>query len=303
MTQELSAQQIDILTMKIARKLKNGDRKGALHILQSNEMHEEAALLESGSERLVQHELRCPAYHVRVATGCRLKNCKFWVRSDMANNCLLAYCHHQQVDRLNSDEIAYLYEQPIDEVKQELDRAMTTLRQTAIQNDANNDPNIERVFSFVETTKVCCVCGSATELGTVLRVQDLPLAYCSKECAEEVPTDVLGCEYRFGRPIETILRWAIHRFRNLPVLERTLGLKRETLIELSRRHLGRELGSFFPKLKTQTERPAWRRRTSVENVEAILSVLRTQTDHVGEQFGQSIFDIGPIRDDLLAVLV
>ena len=299
----LNAEQIDRITHKVMRRLRRGDQSSALRILQDNGFEAEAALLGQTSERLVQHDLQCPAHRAAVSTACRGQTCKFWVSSDMANNCLLAYCAHQQVDRLNADEIAYLYGQPIEIVRDELESAMTTLRITAIQSDAVNDPDIQRAFWFVESPTVCCVCGSLTDPATLIRAQDTKLAYCSRECWEETPPDVLGCEYRFGLPIGTIMRWAIHRFRNLPVMEKTLGLKRETLIELSRRHLGRDLVGFFPKVKMQSERPSWRRRTNGNDVAGVLVGLGARTEQHAARFGQAIFTINHLRDALQGVLI
>jgi hypothetical protein len=290
------------ITRTVARHLKGGDRSSAINTLMSSGFVAEAAMIERGVNRVVQHDLRCPAHKAPVASGCRMNSCKFWVGSDMANNCLLAYCSNQQTDRLSADEIAYLYGQPIETVRQELDAAMTTLRCTAIQSDAKDDPDIQRVFWFVETMAVCCVCGSTTDSTSLIRVPDTPLAYCSRECVEEASPDVVGCEYRFGRPIQTILRWAIRRFRNLPVLERTLGLKRETLIELSRRHLGRDLVSFFPKVKIKSEQPQWRRRTNVGEVMAAIDVLNRCTNTFAEECGRPIFDISNLRMRLQDIL-
>lgn len=302
MTTNLTPEQIDRIGIKITRRLKTGRRESALRILRDNGFEEEAKLIRDPPEQLVRHDLKCPAHHVKVAAGCRQNTCKFWVASDMANNCLLAYCHQQQVDRLSADEIAYLYGQPVETVRTELDAAMTTLRITAIQSDAANDPDIERTFWFVETTEVCCVCGSPTD-EQLIRVQDIPLAYCSKECLEEKPIDVLVCEYRFGRPIATVIRWALHRFRNLPVLERTLGLKRETLIELCRRHLGRDLASFFPKVKIQSERPPWRRRINRTEQQLAVDTLAQKTKEQTERFGKTVFGIEDLRAALHATLI
>lgn len=298
----LTPEQIDRLGIKVTRRIRSGRHQSALRILQDNGLEDEARLLRNPPEQLVRHDLKCPVHQATVATNCRLHTCKFWVSSDMANNCLLAYCHQQQVDRLSADEIAYLYDQPVEAVKSELDSAMTTLRITAIQSDAANDPDIERMFWFVETTAICCVCGSPTD-STLIKVPDTPLAYCSKECQEEKPADVLTCEFRFGRPIATVVRWALHRFRNLPVLERTLGLKRETLIELCRRHLGRDLGSFFPKVKIQSERPPWRRRISRTEHQLVVDTLAQQTARQTQRFGRTVFGIEDLRAGLQAVLI
>lgn len=291
----LTAAKIDRIGIKVTNQMRRGDKPAALRILNDSGFVDEARWLESPQGSLVDHDLRCPAHHAQVTRSCGLDGCKFWVKSDMANSCLLAYAHQQKVDRLSGDEIAYLYGQPVDLVKAELESAMLRLRQTALQSDAATDPDIERTFWFVETTGICCVCGSTTDQNRIL-VHETPLAYCSKECAEESPADQLACEFRFGRPIQTIIRWAIRRFRNLPVLERTLGLKRETLIELCRAHLGRDLSVFFPKVKIQPGRPSWRRRSEPPNG------LREATDRRISGLGHPIFGVDDLRGLLGMVL-
>lgn len=297
----LSPDQIDRIGIKVANRMRKGNTSGALKILQDNGFEEEARSLEHPTEPMVDHDLRCPAHHATVKAPCKLDGCKFWVPSDIANRCLLAYAHQQKVDQLSGDEIAYLYGQHVDTVKAELESAMLRLRQTAIQSDAAHDPDIERVFWFVETNKICCVCGSTTENGGIA-IPETPLAYCSKECAEEMPADQLACEYRFGRPIQTIIRWAIRRFRNLPVLERTLGLKRETLIELCRRHLGRDLSAFFPKVKIQSERPLWRRRINRSELLEAQQAIKDLTIQQTKRAGHPIFKIADLRERLNNVL-
>lgn len=298
----LTPEQIDLIGIKVARRLKAGNTSGALKILQDNGFEAEADLLRSPPAQLVRHDLKCPAHHAKVSINCQQDGCKFWVANDMANNCLLAYCHQQQVDRLNGDEIAYLYAQPIDTVRNELDSAMNTLRLTAIQSDAANDPDIARVFWFVETQTICCVCGSTTD-SNLIRIPEIPLAYCSRECQDEKPADVVTCEYRFGRSIGTVIKWALRRFRNLPVLERTLGLKRETLIELCRQHIGRDLAVFFPKVKIQSERPSWRRRGNRVELQATMDVLQQQTRQRTEEIGRAVFGIEELRSELRDVLI
>lgn len=296
-----TAAQIDLIGEEVVSKLRAGKTRAALRILQENGLYQEARMLEEPATQLFSSDLKCPAHHATIATGCRLSSCKFWVASEMGNNCVLAYCDQQKVSSLSPDEIAYLYGQPVDQVRAELERALSTLRMTAIESDATNDPDLRRVFWFVETDTLCCVCGSTTDDGRI-KIPETPLAYCSRDCQEEIRPDVVSLEFKFGRPISVMIRWAIQHFKSLPVLERTLGLKRETLIELCRQHLARDLSSYFPKMKVQSERQPWRRRIDRAAHLLVLDTMGRHTNAQAKHFGPPILQVDDLRNRLRAVL-
>jgi hypothetical protein len=288
---------IDQIGDQVIKLIQTNELVQAVRLLRRNDLDEAADEIENPHPPFIRHEFVCPSSAVRVITPCRLRDCRFWVSNQMANNCLLAYCHLQQIDHLSADEIAYLYDQPVDHVNALLDDAMVRFRATAIQQDSQHDPEFQRVFWFVETAEVCCVCGSATDRNRLL-VPNTPLAYCSRDCRDERSPDQIAIEYRLGRPIDTVIKWAIKRFRNLPLLERSLGLKRETTIQLVRRHLGRELQDYFPKLKLRDERPAWRRPISLSEQTQLLDQLARRTVRVVRRFGEPIHQIDNLRNRL-----
>jgi len=295
---DLSAETIDQIGIRAVENIRTGNKSKALKILQQHGLEE--ALLQN-TRSTVNHKFKCPAHGARVVTPCALTQCRFWLNSDLANNCLLAYCHQQQIEALSADEIAYLYHQPIKEIRASLDDAMLTLRLNALQSDAEHDGELDRVFSYIETSKICCACGLPIPTGTAIKAGDLPLAYCSKDCQESLPQDVLNCEFKLGRPIEMIIKWAFHRFRNLPILEKTLGLKRETLIELCKRHLGRNIQSYFPKIKIQTEKLLYRKLNRNE-FSKFSSALAQNTQTRTAAFGTPIFSIDRLRESLNEIL-
>ncbi len=292
---------IDRIGELAVRRIHSGRPHSALRILQENGLDDAANELNHQNKSVTKHEFSCPAHHAPVVSDCRLQECKFWVKHEMANNCLLAYCQQQQVERLSTDEIAYLYAQPIEVVSREIDAAMSKLRITAIQQDSQNDFEIKRSFWFVETAEVCCVCGSTTDKDKVL-VVGTPLAYCSRDCSDELTPDSITVEWRFGRPIDKVLKWAVRRFKNLPLMEKTLGLKRETLIELTSKFLGRELQDYFPKFKMRSEKPGWRRRTTSAEIEQLLDVTAKHTDKTARRFGRPSIQIDELRTNLTDLL-
>ena len=303
----LSPQQIDQIADIATQHINNGEQASALKILQRYGFAAEAqAAYGTKHYTLLSSDFCCPAHKSQVRAGCRLRTCKFWLSDPqsnqltlkLANNCLLSYCEHQQTEQLSTDEIAYLYGRDATEVEATLESALRRLRGNAMQSDSAEDSTLERTFWFIETDKVCCVCGGVVG-DDVLPVPDTPLAYCDRECRDEMSSDLIRCEYRFGRPIADVVRWAIRRFRNLSLLDKTLGLKRRTLLRVCRTHLGRELQSFFPKVKTKNDNPPWVRKRKVAPHDA----LQRRTERLVRKAGQPTLDPTRPQQQLQAACV
>ncbi len=234
---------------KVLKAIRKKNTNKALAILQEADLPDCAAALNT--KPLVQHDFVCPAHHTRVELPCGLKSCRFHVDNELANNCVLAYCHQQNVEKLSPDEISYLYAVPAEKVVSQLDTAMNVMRLGAIQAQAQEDPDVRRSFWFVETKAVCCVCGSFVD--EPLECRDTPFAYCSDQCAKRMPPEAVWLEWKFGRQVDVLLLWAFRRFRHLPILEKTFNLNRATLHSLSLRFLKRPLREFYPKSKIVPE--------------------------------------------------
>jgi len=293
----MTAEQVDQVRARVLTHIDQGEKPQALTILQDRGLDGCAAAL-TPAKTLVRHDFNCSVHGERVLLPCTLGTCKFFVSHEAANNCLLAYCHQQGTADLTCDEISYLYGQPIQQVRAQLDNVMADLRMASIDGDSEQDPDLARQFSFVDTDEVCCVCGTTTDADKI-PVVATPLAYCSFECAEAQPPETVALEYRYGRPISLLVRWAIHRFRNLPLLERTLGLPRQMLASLCRQHTGRDLAGFFPKTKTAIES---NHHLSGRSSDRGLpdGLLRVQQQLATQ--GGSIFKIDDLRSQLAGLL-
>ena len=242
---QLSLREIEYVGTGVKAALKANQPKKALSILQDAGLDGGCEAAITAPAPLVQHDFTCSVHGERVLLPCGLPTCKFFVQHEAANNCVLAYVDHQEVASLSSDEIAYLYRQDPKVVRQQIDAVMVELRLSSLDSDADEDPDLARSFWCVETDMVCAVCGTLTD-DTRINLLTTPLAFCSEDCAEAVSHAVLLLEYRLGRGIGTIIRWATHRFKSQPVLEQTLGLSGSLLSELCLQHTGRTLAAFFP---------------------------------------------------------
>ena len=160
---------------------------------------------------------------------CGLGECRYHVDFAFSKNCLLNYVNIHNTDVLSLDEISYLYNIPISEVQFEFEDGMTKVRQEAFMAEASSDPELERQFHMVPTTKICCVCGELTDPLSLVLCKDTPLAYCSMECHDDRPFGMMLMEYRIGVPADKILRWAFLRFKTLIILEKALGVSRTAL--------------------------------------------------------------------------
>lgn len=234
---------------KVLKAIRKKNPNKALAILQEADLPECAAALNT--KPLVQHDFVCPAHHTRVELPCGLDKCRFHVNNELANNCVLAYCHQQNVEKLSPDEIAYLYRIPPAKVEAQLDAAMAVMRFGAIQAQAQEDPDVRRSFWFVETKAVCCVCGSFAD--EPVDVPGTPFAYCGDQCAKRMPAEAIWLEWKFGRAVDVLLLWAFRKFRHLPILEKTFNMNRASLHTLSMRFLKRPLREFYPKSKIVPE--------------------------------------------------
>src|SRR5690606_628927 len=128
-------------------------------------------------------------------------SCKYHIKNEYANNCLLAYCNYNQANELSAAEISFLYDIPYGELQSKITNLHEKLRHEAFKVAADEDPELERQFTFIESDKLCCNCGSSIEENEKIAIEDTPIAFCSEGCEAERNPYIVRLEYEYGVPI------------------------------------------------------------------------------------------------------
>jgi len=228
-----------------------------------------------------QTGFRCTIIKETISVPCCLGSCAYHIDYPWAANCVLAYLHQQGNESLSSDEIAYLYQFPVDDVRRLLDDSITALRSGAI--DQHADDVVSRRFVYYVTDRVCCVCESACE--PYHRIASIGAVYCSRECREEKPPRLIELEIEKGLPIGEILDWTFRRYQSLVLAEQALGISRWLTQEACGRYLKEPLDHYFPAMQRQRtilmrlawSTPAW--------INSMIEQTRPVTQQIYAQFG------------------
>ena len=197
---------------------------------------------------------RCPVIKETISTTCSLDHCAWNITYPWSANCLLAYMHQQGVDELSSEEISYLYQLPVDQVKNLIEISIAALRSQAIDSHAE-ETSVTREFVYFITDRVCCVCESSADefVPRSLRIESVGAVYCSKECKEEKHPRLVELEIEKGLRIERILDWSFRHYKSLSVAENALHIPRWLAYESSRKYLNKPIEEFFPSIKASNQ--------------------------------------------------
>jgi hypothetical protein len=222
----------------------------------------EATLTEFGilnKEPVPSFKFYCPQIKERMSKSCQLQTCSYWVDCAWAYNCLWAYLKHQGSEKLSAEEVSYLYNLPIDDVQHALYEGMQKLRTGSLQV-ASEQNELPRVFDFIKTHEVCCVCEEPIENRIqTLHIVELDMAYCSRECKKHKPPRLIELENQYGAKIGDILKWAMGKFHSLSTVEQALSIHRWMLYEACERFIGKDPEEYFPALRAMKKH----RRTSL----------------------------------------
>jgi len=198
-------------------------------------------------------KFRCPVISADISIPCALNQCRYHIDYPWFGNCLLAYLHDQEIEQLSVDEVAFLYQRPVEEIKQLIEESTGLMRSRALEVDATGDSSLTRQFRYFPTDLVCCVCESEVdprETARSLKIDSAGMIYCSKECRDERPPRIIELEVEKGIPINRILDWTFRRYRSLTLVEQALGMPRWLIGESCQRFLGHPLEFYFAATKT-----------------------------------------------------
>jgi len=249
-------------------------------------------------------EFRCPTIREIIAVPCSLEKCRFHIDYPWAANCLLAYLHQQEIESLSADEIAYLYQFPVDHIKAVIDQSIAALRYNALDIQARQEDSLRPRFKYFPTTKVCCVCESEIdqEQPKGLRIDSIGAAYCSKECREEKAPKLVELEASKGLPIEKILDWSFRRYKSLSLAEQALGIPRWLAYESCKRFLKKPIEEYFSSLKSihHHRKSMLIRRTwhAPRWVNSMIERIRPVSREVASRYGPTKIQTSDLKDQL-----
>jgi len=251
---------------------------------------------------------RCPIIEEPVVASCALAKCAFHIDYPWASNCLLAYLHQQGVEALTTEEVAYLYQRPVEHVKEIIDGAISKLRSSAIDIQAADDSSLAPQFRYFVTTNVCIVCESLIEdeeIPKSLTIQSINAVYCSKDCKEERHPRVVELEVEKGLPITVILEWTFRRYKTATLAEQALGMPRWLLQTVCQRFLERPLDYYFSDAKVTETKPVSQKMMLIRRawtnpawVTSMVSDIRPITSEIRRRFGPVTVQLTSLRQQL-----
>jgi len=253
-----------------------------------------------------QTGFRCPVVRETIFAPCGLEDCAYHIDYPFAANCVLAYMHQQGTDALSADEVAYLYQRPVEDVKKLIDAATQALRANAMEMESKDEETLQPQFRYLATDQVCCVCESEIEdwpnVPRHMWINNTGLVYCSKECRDEMPPRLVELEVEKGIPIATILNWSFSRYRTITLAEQSLGIPRWLANDACRRFLNKRLDDYFPALKNASppKKAGLARRTwhTPAWVNSMLQAVRPVAAQIQRRFGPSSVRLSDIKKQL-----
>lgn len=218
-------------------------------------------------------KIRCQVHGQQVVTDCQLKECVFNTKYPGVHNCILVYMAKQDVDSLKPLDIAMLKGWEPATVNRDLLRATTLMRNSTLR--VSNNIDVEPSFSTIMGLSVCYACEApinsknwktAVEAKTPKSKESI--WYCSNECHDARPPACIGAEHACRTSIAKIAEWAIKKYSTLGGLEQALGMNREMLGTVLKKHLSKnaeELYATTQRVKTRNQalvrrtgsRPEW----------------------------------------------
>jgi len=192
---------------------------------------------------------------------------------------------HHEIDKLSCDEISYLKNIPIQTVHQTLEESLQKLRTYALETIREENPEYTKIFDYVKTNRVCCVCESIIQEIPIRVYGSVGLYYCSIECQEEQPPDIIVLQQRFGLPIEKILRWVITSFRKPLIAAQSLGVSITRFRHLCRQYLKIDVNKYYNKGMNSL----------IINIQDNLNIFEKKAK---DQYGNNSLDFMPIKEML-----
>jgi hypothetical protein len=102
-------------------------------------------------------------------------------------------------------------------------------------------------FSYVKSDKVCVVCESLIlDEGERIYIAGAQnLVYCSKECQDEMPPEVIAMQQRYGLEIDKILKWALQSFKKSALAAQALELTHSKFKRMCMAYLKIDIGKYY----------------------------------------------------------
>jgi hypothetical protein len=154
---------------------------------------------------------------------------------------------HHEIDRLSPEEISYLYDIPLSEVHGTLDDTMKVMRSLTLEAARLESNDYSPTFSYVKSDKVCVVCESLIlDEGERIYIAGAQnLVYCSKECQDEVPPEVIIMQQRYGLPIDKILKWSLQSFKKSILAAQALELTHSKFKRMCMAYLKIDISKYY----------------------------------------------------------
>jgi len=137
-------------------------------------------------------------------------------------NCILFYRLHQGKELLSLNELAFLLGSDVGTLRANLNKSFRILSEAALKETIERDYT-EELMERVHPENVCVVCEERADSKRKQVVRS-GFSYCSKECAELKPPQIIRLEQKFRLPIVPILTLCVDRFSTVKHMCSALGV-------------------------------------------------------------------------------
>jgi hypothetical protein len=192
----------------------------------------------------------------------------------------------QNLSKLSPDEVSFLYNINVLEVKKKYDDKVKEIRIKFIKEKINGISNM----TYIPFKNVCYVCGYK------IKKSETPKTWysvCSSTCAKNKPVYILNIEREFNSDIATIFKVAFSMLNKLSAVESVFDINRKG-VEFIIRNFVKSLGKQFTEMGTNKD--LFNKKKTVSSI-CIKGMKRIKNNMV--QFGKSRYTLKPLYKQLI----
>ncbi len=173
-------------------------------------------------QHLKRNPFHCPELDIDMFQPCEVTSCAFNTDNGWTLNCILFYRLHQGKEVLSLNELSFLLKKDVGSLRASLNKAFRSLSEAALKETISRD-HTDELIDRVHPENVCVVCETRVDSKRKMTVR-AGFAYCSKECADDKPPQIIRLEQNFLMPIESILELCVVRFSTVKYMCSALGV-------------------------------------------------------------------------------
>ena len=165
---------------------------------------------------------RCPELDIDMYQPCEVTSCAFYTDNSWTMNCILFYRLQQGKEVLSLNELSFLLGRDVGSLRANLNKAFRSLGEAALKETISRE-HTEELMDRVYPENVCAVCEKRMDSVRAMTVR-AQFYYCSPECADLKPPQILRLEQNFLLPFNRLLEICVARFSTVKHMCSALGV-------------------------------------------------------------------------------